>query len=154
MPILGDTLAVVSLILSLGRGWMGKAAISARPSRACDLTFTDRDMYNGQRQWSLRMQVVPKKLVIKNGDGYQYEFMGKLKRSGIGTLDFQDQGKNPGEKHKDRTGQVVLWHEPFPAQYVSDQTSDIEVEIWVRMGDIRRRLYKGVPTSIHIEREL
>ena len=153
MAIFSELLGAVPTVVQIGRAVMGKPAIVAKAGRSCDWTFTDRDMLKGSRQWALRIQTTPEHLELRNGEGLHYYFEASIHRVSKGTLRHRDQEQNSGARYIRREEPIVIWLEPVPTDWISNQTSDWSVEIWVHMGSVRKLIYSGPPTSIRVERE-
>ena len=152
MSWVGTVASIIGLGLALGRDIVGRPSIVVKASRACDLTFVERNM-GSYRQWALRIQVVPRLLQFRNGEGLQYRYIAKLTRRGKGVHEAQSTWMD-AKKYVVPAGPVVIHYAPFPADWVSDQISDITLEILAVMGTAKKRLFKGNPSTLHVEREL
>jgi len=140
------------LAFSVVKSVMGKPSIIARPVSVCDLTLevSKESALLGRPTWFLRAQTVPRKLVIQNGNNLRWRYVGIYHRRGKGTLSWVARWSIPDSAYMVSEEPVEVWYEPLPEDWVSDQVSDWEVEISIKLGGQKKQLFKGHPTSLQV----
>jgi len=151
MAWFGEAIAGVGLAWNVGKALMGRPSIVTKQAKACDFTFIERNM-GAYRQWALRVQTTPQRLEFRIGVGFTPYFQAHLDRRGLGRVEVST-SPFPGTKHCEYPEAVVVWWERVDAAWVSDQTSDWEIEIKAPLGRASKTLYKGNPTQARIERD-
>lgn len=154
MSFIGEAIAGIRLAIALMNASAGRTVVAARPSPTCDLRLTNRDM-GTFRQWSARVAVGPKRLELRNAEGYQFHLEGKLRRVGYGELTSNTTAVTAG-KYCRPSLPVEIYFQPVQVEWIADigdATSAWEVEVSAVLGPKSARLYRGRPTSVVIDHQ-
>ena len=151
---MGMIVSGLSLGFALMRAAVGRPSISAKPIPVCNLTLevSKESIVVGNPTWFLRAQTVPRKLELRNGDKVQWRYSGRYIHRTKGSLNWDAPWNKPDSRHLILEGAVVVWCELPHEDWVSDQTSDWDIEITVQLGAQKRRLFKGNPTTVQVIR--
>jgi len=130
---------------------MCRASIVAKPSLTCAVTLLQRDM-GSHREWSLIATILPRKLKLKNGDGLEYHIEGIVKRLGQGSMEYRGP-RVAANRIVFVDGAVRIYIDAVPNNWIEEKVSVWEVEISIVLGTKRKRLYRGRPHRVKIEKE-
>jgi len=134
------------LTWAIGQALMGRASIVAKPSPTCDFIFKHRDMLR-YKQWALMPSIIPERLEYRNASDLEFRYEATVNRNGKGQKLYQSEWY-PGARFKKVEGSISVYFEPIEADWISESTSEWEIEIVATLANKRKRLYKGRPTSV------